>query len=78
MIVGLLHLIYTRPFHSAGYSVAGGEFSGDDVEGEGFIYSTESQSAWLSRVLRLALPHLCLILSCSSPHAGCIETEWDD
>lgn len=28
--------------------MAGGEFSGDDEEGEGHIYSTENQNAWLS------------------------------
>lgn len=32
----------------AGYSVASGEFSGDGEEGEGHIYSTENQNAWLS------------------------------
>lgn len=30
-----------------GYSVAAGEFSGDEEEGEGRIYSTGSQCAWL-------------------------------
>lgn len=27
--------------------MSGGEFSGDDEEGEGHIYSTEDQYAWL-------------------------------
>lgn len=30
-----------------GYSVAAGEFSGDDEEGEGHIYSTGNHCAWL-------------------------------
>lgn len=28
--------------------MAGGEFSGDDEEGEGRVYRTESQNTWLS------------------------------
>lgn len=39
---------YSVSIFPAGYSVAGGEFSGDDEEGEGHIYSTESQNTWLS------------------------------
>lgn len=33
-------------FWLAGYSVAAGEFSGDDEEGEGRIYSTGNRRAW--------------------------------
>lgn len=31
-----------------GYSVAAGEFSGDDEEGEGHIYSAGNQCGWLA------------------------------
>lgn len=56
----------------AGYSVAGGEFSGDDEEGEGHIYSTESQNAWLSTGFADLCPQLCLMFNCSVFTHSCI------
>lgn len=39
--------VVSAHFCLSGYSVAAGEFSGGDEEGEGRIYSTGNQCAWL-------------------------------
>lgn len=66
-VVSSLGLNFTL-ISSAGYSVAGGEFSGDDEEGEGCIYITERQNAWLSTEFTGPSPKHCLIFNCSAPH----------
>lgn len=45
--------------------MAGGEFTGDDEEGKGHIYSTEKLNAWLSTGFADPKPKLCLIFNCS-------------
>lgn len=40
--------------------MASGEFSGDGEEGEGHIYSTENQNAWLSAGIAALSRYTCL------------------
>lgn len=42
----LLHFCSITSISPAGYSVAAGEFNGDDEEGEGHIYCTEKWNSW--------------------------------
>lgn len=62
----------------AGYSVAGGEFSGDDEEGEGHIYCTVPRAKMHGWVQGLRTPHpkLCLKLLSLNTH-DCVVTERD-